>query len=114
MSLEKIAHALDLIADEIEREEIQRSAPEVPPDPITEALRSKLGAYASPEVLAHLSGDDEVRTLFGGLLGTPESPRALGGPAEKSASTPNRMSRAEAQRQAEEESLRLLDQYTSR
>jgi len=114
MSLDKVAHALDMIANEIEQGEARRAAPEVAPDPVIEALRAKLGEHASPEVLARLAEDDEVRTMFGNLTAENEAPRSLGGPAEKSASAPLRPSPAEARRLADEESMRLLDQYTSR
>jgi hypothetical protein len=98
--LTKMASLLEALAEEADT----RPPTHATPDPFLSRLEARVGAPLPEEMRAKLGGDEELRKLLTPILDTPDAPRPLGEPSEKSAApTLTPMTKAERRKAAEDE-----------
>lgn len=102
--LTKIAHALDLLADEWDRAPTA-AAPEPTPDPLAHVLAAELGDRWTPALAQKLAEDASLRELLEPLAkqaaSAREAPRPMGGAVEKTGGAAVRRTPAEERAEAE-------------
>lgn len=96
--LSKVASVLDALADEQDA----RPPAETRPDPLLDRLEARVGTPLSEGLRHKLAEDEELRRVLTPVIEAPESPRPLGEPAEKSATSSTPMSKSERRAEAEQ------------
>lgn len=90
--LEKIAAALELIADDLDRRPAPAATPAAP-DPLAVALAEELGERWTPELAQKVAEDEALRAIVEPLVKRAaveaQTVRPLGAPVEKMGSAPS-------------------------